>query len=139
MKQINVIITVDDRGGIMFNKRRQSRDKKVIEDIAAIPRSVYVSRYTAPLFDGTSANIVVCDSPLDDCPDGAYAFVEGEYLGDYKDSIKTLTVYRWNRHYPSDKKLDISIAPSEFSLGFTEEFAGFSHEKITKEVYNKKP
>jgi hypothetical protein len=49
--------------------------------------------------------------------------------------VDAVTVYRWNRHYPSDRKLDLDL--SAYKLYTNTEFAGSSHEKITKEVYVK--
>ena len=57
-------------------------------------------------------------------------------LRPYKDKINSVIVYKWNRQYPSDMKLDIE--PSEGRvLVSSVEFAGYSHEKITKEVYSR--
>ena len=49
---------------------------------------------------------------------------EGEYI-----------VFWWNRHYPPDRKFDLDL--SKWNKVSEEEFAGYSHEKITKEVYEK--
>ena len=43
----------------------------------------------------------------------------------------TLTVYRWNRHYPAD--LSWEELPGQ--LVSREDFPGKSHETITREVY----
>ena len=44
-----------------------------------------------------------------------------------------LIVYRWNRHYPSDQR--IALPPEGWRLIAKTEFLGYSHDKITKEVY----
>jgi hypothetical protein len=138
MRNITVAITVDDRMGIAFNKRRQSRDRLLIADLCENTDGViYVSPYSAPLFEEYSERVAVLDSPLDDCPDGGCCFVEITELGEYVKDISTLTVYRWNRHYPSDKKLDIDIESCGFTLSQSYEFVGKSHDKITKEIYKK--
>lgn len=138
MRNITVAITVDDRMGIAFNKRRQSRDRLMIADLCQNTDSaICVSPYSAPLFEEYGEIIKVVDSPLDDCPDGSCCFVEMTELGEYVKDISTLTVYRWNRHYPSDKKLDIDIESCGFTLSQSYEFVGKSHDKITKEIYKK--
>lgn len=47
------IVTIDDNNGMMFNKRRQSKDIRLIErilDIAGTNR-IWVSEYSSQLFD----------------------------------------------------------------------------------------
>jgi hypothetical protein len=49
------------------------------------------------------------------------------------DRIEELVIYHWNRKYPADFKLDLPY--KKWKKQSKEEFAGFSHEKITKEIY----
>ena len=51
------------------------------------------------------------------------------------EKANTLIVYRWNRHYPSNKK----YSPKANGWRKTEEsfLTGYSHSKITKEIYTK--
>ena len=138
MRNITVAITVDDRMGIAFNKRRQSRDRVLIADLCDNTDGVvYVSPYSAPLFEEYADKVAVVDAPLADCPDGAVCFLEMTELKAHVEDISALTVYRWNRHYPSDKKLDIDIESCGFTLSHSYEFVGKSHDKITKEIYKK--
>ena len=137
MKKITVAVTVDERMGIAFNKRRQSRDRILINDLAdTIVGKIYVSEYSLPLFEEYKDRIVVADDPLRECPDGGCCFVEMTELTPYIDDISTLIVYNWNRHYPSDIKLDVDF--SGYKLVDYREFIGSSHEKITKEIYIKR-
>lgn len=53
----------------------------------------------------------------------------------YSDRITEVVVYRWNRSYPGDFHLDLDL--NQWRLVQTTEFAGYSHEKITKEIYRK--
>ena len=46
-----------------------------------------------------------------------------------------LVVYRWNRHYPSDRKL--LLPPEGWTLTSRTEFPGHSHDVITKEIYQR--
>ena len=68
---------------------------------------------------------------------GGFAFIETPPLAPYKAKIDTLVIYKWNRHYPSDKKLDIAPRDMGMRLVKTYDFVGSSHEKITKEVYER--
>lgn len=138
MRKIKVAITVDDDNGLMFNKRRQSRDKNVIADLCNKSEGfIYISQYSALLFEEYSNRIQIVSDPLLECPDGAYAFVEGRTLGEFLNDIDELIVYNWNRLYPSDLKLDINIVDSGFKMNSKYEFVGNSHDKITKGVYRK--
>lgn len=52
---MKVIITLDDRNGMMFNNRRQSRDRAVTEHILALAegKTLWVSPYTQKLIENT--------------------------------------------------------------------------------------
>ena len=137
-RKIKVAITLDDNGGMMFNKRRQSRDKRLIADLCAKTTGyIYISPYSELLFEEYRDRIKVVDNPLADCPDGAVAFIEGLKLSEYISEIEELFVYKWNRLYPSDVKIDIDIKGAGFKMSAKYEFTGNSHDKITKEVYKK--
>ncbi len=138
MRNITVAITVDDRMGLAFNKRRQSRDKKLIDDLCSkTDKDIYISSYSAILFDEHKDRIKIVEDPLSECPDGGFCFVEMTELGIHIDSISELIIYHWNRLYPSDKKLDINIESTEFKLIKCYDFTGNSHDKITKFIYVK--
>ena len=138
MRNITVAITVDDRMGLAFNKRRQSRDKKLIDDLCSkTDKDIYISSYSAILFDEHKNRIKIVEDPLSECPDGGFCFLEMTELGIHIDSISELVVYYWNRLYPSDKKLDINITDHGFKMSAKYEFVGNSHDKITKFIYVK--
>ena len=63
-----------------------------------------------------------------------YCFVENMPLAEHIESIEKIILYKWNRDYPSDFTLDITI-DNEWKLTQTEEFKGSSHDKITEEIY----
>ena len=46
-----------------------------------------------------------------------------------------LVLYRWGRHYPADRRLD--LPPEGWRLEGQTEFPGRSHDMITKEIYVK--
>ena len=137
-KKIKVVITLDDMNGMMFNRRRQSRDKNLIADLCAKTEGyIYISAYSALLFEQFNDRIKIVDNPLSDCADKAVAFVEGLPLSMHIDDIEELIVYKWNRIYPSDVKLDIDMKTLGFKMLAKYEFVGNSHDKITKEVYRR--
>lgn len=133
-----VLAFVDDNMGTMFNNRRQSRDMKVIERILNANKGqqwIYVSPYTAKLFKGIPnlQNVVVDEEMFKYASEYDICIVEGQDFSEYKDKVKGVILYKWNKVYPSDKKFDFDLTP--FKLIHTEEFAGMSHEKVTEELY----
>ena len=136
MKKITAIITVDDCMGLAFNNRRQSRDKNLIDDVMRnINGTIYVSEYSVPLFESYKERIKVVKNPLAECENGECCFLELTDVSVYINLVERLIVYRWNRHYPSDKKLTVDLNGSSFTLNSSYDFAGSSHEVITKEIY----
>ena len=47
--------------------------------------------------------------------------------------IEKVILYHWNRDYPADTYFDLDL--TDWKITRTEEFPGFSHDKITEEVY----
>lgn len=132
---MQVIVCLDDRNGMLFNHRRQSRDREVLKEILkdAEGKRLWIRPFSQKLFQGAEHRVQVSDSPLDAAGLGENCFVEDLSLAGWEDSIESLTVYRWNRHYPGDFFLDLDL--SGWHLVSQREFPGNSHEKITKEVY----
>lgn len=135
---MKVIVCVDDNNGMMFNKRRQSRDRVLIEDLLNTIKEgcLYVAPYSKILFQDFVTPIE-SEFLLDEADDNDYCFIENKSLLPYSDRIDELIIYHWNRIYPADMHLDISPEALSLKLVSTTEFAGSSHEKITKELYKK--
>ena len=131
---MHVIVCLDDRRGMGFNHRRQSRDRLVIEDLLGIvgDKLLWIRPYSASLF-GTRENVRVEDDPFFTGQAGDFFFVEDLPLAPHLGQIQSLTVYWWNRAYPGDIFLDVDL--SQWKLSSREDFPGYSHESITKEVY----
>ena len=132
---MKVIVCVDDRGGMMFNKRRLSRDKEVIKDILSGlgGEKLCMNKYSASLFAEAGELILVEEDFLGLADENEVCFVEDKLLVPYLDKIDTLTVYKWNRCYPADFYLDLEL--DKWNKTDVSEFGGNSHEKITKEIY----
>lgn len=129
-------ICLDDNRGMLFNNRRQSRDKTVIDDILSSSEPLYISDFSARLFDGRE-NVITVKSALHDCPDTGRCFVENEAVEACLEGISELVIYHWNRSYPYDTVFSLDLKNEGFTLSSKHDFAGFSHEKITKEVWVK--
>ena len=131
---MNLIVVLDDRNGMLFNHRRQSRDRVLNERIAKIcGGKLIVNTYAAALFAGINVDLTIAEDPLSAAKPGEWCFLEDRSPAPVVDKIEKLIVYRWNRVYPSDLKFDLDL--SAMRLESTADFAGSSHEKITEEVY----
>ena len=100
-------------------------------------KTVLAENYSRILFSEHSCNVIFSDSPLEAAEKGDTCFVESESLLPYAEKITALTVYRWNRRYPWDKALDVTPEMLGLRLVSTADIEGCSHEKITKEIYEK--
>lgn len=131
-----LIVCVDDDNGMMFNHRRQSRDKALIDYILHMTQTsrLWMSRYSAELFNATeNPQVCVDDSFLSKASSGEYCFVEDVALPLNESTAEKIMLYKWNRCYPSDLRFGIDL--SEWRLKSTLDFPGSSHERITEEVY----
>lgn len=136
---MKVIVVLDSNLGMTFNNRRQSRDRKLIENIIEYIGSgkLYIEKYSEPFFANTTCNYFVVDSPLNVAKENNYCFIERSHIEKFVKDITELVIYRWNRSYPHDFNFDINLENSNFKKISTIDFQGFSHEKITREVYVK--
>ena len=132
-----VILCLDDKKGMMFNNRRQSKDKFVIQDILKLVdgKKLFISSYSESLFQGLESKLIIDDNFLNNAAEEDYCFAENNNLKDFSEKIEKIIVYKWNRIYPSDLKLEITI--QDWNLIGRFEFVGNSHDKITREVYVK--
>lgn len=133
---MHIIVCLDDRDGMLFNKRRQSSDRMVCADMLeqAGQQLLRVSPYSAKLFSEYPDRILIAEDPLAECPSNGICFLENTPLDPYLSSVTKLTVYRWNRAYPGDRQFPVQ-AFTQWQLVARREFAGSSHENITQEVY----
>lgn len=132
-----MIVCVDDNFGMMFNKRRQSRDKKLCEHILKLTQNtnLLMNAYSAKLFsEQQKDNIVVREDFLEVAQAQDYCFVENVEWSKYQEKITKIILYRWNREYPADTYFTFPIKKEQWKLQETSEIEGNSHS-ITKEVY----
>lgn len=134
---MTIFVCLDDRNGMLFNRRRQSRDAAVLEDIrASVTGRLLADAYSEKLL--REAGIPWEPAPVElPVTPGDGFFAEIRPSEELAAAADTLVIYRWNRHYPADVRWDTDLAAAGFSLAETAEFPGRSHEKITKEVYTK--
>ena len=124
-------LCVDDKLGLQFNSRRQSRDDAVISDLLENAGTLWIHPSSAKLFsdDATiksDVNYLALAKEYDWC------FAEDTAYLSYADRINKIILYRWNRVYPRDM---VFTFPGQWKLVQTNDFQGSSHERITREVY----
>ena len=126
---MKLIVCLDDKNGMMFNKRRQSRDRVLIENVLELCKGekLYTNEYSSKLFPENS--VEVFDSIKN--VGNEYCFAENFTVNE--ENIEEIIVYKWNRLYPADTYFNIDLAG--WNLTETVDFEGSSHEKITREIY----
>ena len=132
---MNLIICLDDKNGMMFNGRRQSRDSVLCERLLSIfGDKLYMSPYSAKLFPSGSP-ITVCDFVACAEKDGFFFAEDTDFS---LDSAEKIVIYRWNRHYPSDKIFTLDLDALGYTLVSSTDFSGSSHPVITEQIFQKK-
>ena len=94
---------------------------------------LWMNAYSAKQFRETPDGLRVSPDFLAEAGPGELCFVEDQDLSPWAERLEKLIVYRWNRTYPADTWFTLPL--EGWRLERTAEFAGSSHEKITKEVY----
>ena len=133
---MKLIVCLEERKGMMFNNRRQSRDRVLIDDMIKMigDDKLYIAPYSECLFENKEIKLKVKKNPLK-AADENWCFIENLPVAEYKDEIETVIIYHWNRHYPGDFFFDLEL--DSYTLESSEELVGSSHEKITKEIWKK--
>lgn len=137
---MNIILCLDNNNGMMFNKRRQSQDKNLRENIKELTKNnfLHMNNYSYNLYkDIDNNNIIVSDDFLDDYKENDFYLVENTSLIPYYNKINELIIYRWNRDYPSDSIFDDKFLNNNFKLIETINFKGISHDKITRDIFRR--
>ncbi len=132
---MKLIVCIDDKLGMAFNNRRQSKDSALRADILTLTDGkLWMNTYSAAQFE--EANTFYMDDDfLDKAAADDYCFVENADIAPYAERVSGVILYRWNRHYPSDRKFPMELFEDRWILESTFEFPGSSHETITREVY----
>ncbi len=148
---MKIIVCVDNQNGMMFNHRRQSQDcvlrKRILELTGG--KKLWMNAYSQKQFLqvngnmpkeqeqsgqlGQSGQIQADEAFLEKAGPGEPCFVEDRSVAPFAGRVERVVLYRWDRAYPADLYWDLSL--EGWTLARREEFPGFSHEIITKEVY----
>lgn len=140
-----VIACVDERNGLMFNHRRQSRDSVVCRDILREcgGKKLYMSSYSGKLFEGMeekkeTEEIIISEEILRQAGSHDVCFIEDTDITGFERQIESVILYKWNRKYPADRYFPLNLSEGSWKLLQIGELQGLSHERITKEIYAKR-
>ena len=132
---MEIIICLDDNNGMLFNNRRQSRDSKVLWDIKNnLQNSLTIFPFSEKLVSNAEIPYEIMSGSASE---NTVLFVEDRGIKEFLPVTNKITVYHWNGVYPADMSLDIVLSAEGFRITQTVDFEGTSHEKITKEVYER--
>lgn len=129
-----VLITcLDQKNGMRFNNRRQSRDREIIHDIyqTLLDAPLYIHPDSESLFKDYPGKLVVEKDFLNNT--SMFCFVEKADFDD--ENIDEIIIYRFDKVYPADEYFPIQL--DEYVLMDETEFKGYSHDLIAKEVYSR--
>ena len=131
---MQLIVCLDDRGGMTFGGRRQSQDRVLRARVMALARGrrLYMSEYSAKQFADCEGFIADNDYRCRAVA-GDVCFLEDGEIS--LAGVSRLVIYRWNRHYPSDVKFPMDAFQGDWHLVSTRTFPGSSHDEITEEIY----
>ncbi len=136
---MKLVFCIDDRGGMMFNKRRVSRDRILIENLAELigDNALYIEPYSEELFSEQDLNIICSRNPVSSADKEDFSFIESIDPQEALSCADELIIYKWNRKYPSELRFTESPEKHGFCLAESFDFTGSSHEKITREIYKR--
>lgn len=131
---MNLIVCLDDKNGYSFASRRQTKDRVQLSDMLAFvgKNNLFLTDYSSKLFSEIPANVKITNTPQKSADTGDFCFIENIAIDDI--NAEKIIIYRWNRSYPSDKKFSENLLAGK-TLVSSYDFKGYSHEKITREVY----
>ena len=129
---LRVYVCLDDRDGMLFNGRRQSRDSRVFEDIRReISGELLIDPFSESLCCRAEIPYKLLEGPL---PENGDFFLESRDPMEAA-AAQRIVIYRWGRHYPADARWSLNLRDAGFFLAERSEFPGSSHERICREVY----
>lgn len=133
-----LIACVDDKMGLTFNHRRQSRDALLCRDVLSLvqDRPLWMHPYSVSLFPDAPETIIAVENYLSKAGTDDFCFVEREDISPYTAAVHTVILYRWNRHYPADTYFALDW--KQYQKIETVSFQGKSHPEIIREIWKHK-
>ena len=138
MEMLKKIYVVDKNFGMLFNKRRQSKDSVLIEDIVkkvqASNGSLWLSDYSKELFEGKDIPMKNILELNNNAEEEDFLFIEDVDVENFTEEVE-FHIYKWDKVYPADKKFEFPL-PSSYEIKEETTFVGSSHENIESYVLN---
>ena len=131
-----LIVCVDERNGMMFNNRRQSRDKILTGHIIekAKDKKLWITTFSKDIFNiEEDGNIMIDDKFYSIAEKEDYCFIENIDATIISDKVDKIIIYNWNKHYPADRYFNINL--NNWEIISEENFEGYSHENITEKIF----
>ena len=128
-----LVICLDQKDGLSFNRRRQSKDRLLRQKLLELVGEgrLWMSPYSAAQFE-ESGNLFIDEGDFEQAGEGDFCFAEARDILPLLSRVEELIVYRWDKTYSAD----LRFSPQSFGrLAETEEFAGYSHACILQERY----
>ena len=120
-----IVLCVDDQYGLLFNGRRQSRDRVLLERLLETDKTIWMNSYTAKLFSQLPGNVSVQENFMQAAGPEDICFVENVPITDLPENCDQLILY-----FPAEEL-------KKWKLVSTYDFPGNSHDKITEKIYEK--
>ncbi len=145
---MKLIVCMDPRGGMMFNKRRTTSDVVVTADILreSAESKLLIAPYSEKIFKTCEAEgyaphggavYTVTDDPVGKAEGTDVIFLEERSARERLSEIDTIVIYNWTVIYPFDRTFDIDPRKEGFQLAEQYDFPGYNHDIVTKEVYRR--
>ena len=124
--------SLENKNGRSFFGKRLSSDREIPKKLVSISTEIYTDEYSySHIPDELKSNFHVL-SNTEDLNEKQLFWTE---IGDIPKNTDKLIIFRWNRDYGADKFYD--PIKNGWILVSSEDFSGYSHEKITMETYEK--
>lgn len=133
-----LIVCVDKNNGMLFNRRRQSRDTALIEHVIELSNNnnLWIKNFSKDIFEQYELkNLKIDEELLEHAENDDYCFIEDILLSNIIDKFDKIILYNWNRKYPADLYFDIDL--TEWILEGEVNFKGNSHDQITQKIYKR--
>lgn len=124
--------SLENKNGRSFFGKRLSSDREILKKLASISTEICTDEYSYSHIPDELKSYFHVLSNTEDLNGKQIYWTE---IGDIPKKADKLIIFRWNRDYGADKFYD----PIEngWILVSSEDFPGYSHEKITMETYGK--
>lgn len=133
---MKLIVCVDLDNGMLFNNRRQSKDRILIENIYNFigNKKLWITSFSKDLFEKEKYNLFNLEE-VGKIEKDDFCFIENISPKILAGDVNEIILYNWNRKYPADLYFDISL--DDWQIESEIEFEGSSHDKITQKIYRK--